>query len=33
MGGNLLEQSIAHAGREAHIKLGRALPTPEETES
>jgi hypothetical protein len=30
MGGDLLAQSIALAGREAHIKLGRALPTPEE---
>jgi len=33
MGGDLLAQSIALAGREAHVKLGRALPTPEETES
>ena len=30
MGGDLLSQSIALAGREAHIKLGRDLPTPEE---
>ncbi len=30
MGGDLLAQSIALAGREAHVKLGRALPTPEE---
>jgi len=29
MGGDLLSQSIALAGREAHVKLGRALPTPE----
>jgi len=30
MGGDLLSQSIALAAREAHVKLGRALPTPEE---
>jgi hypothetical protein len=30
MGGDLLSQSLALAGREAHIKLGRALPTPQE---
>jgi hypothetical protein len=30
MGGDLLSQSIALAGREAHIKLGRDLPTPDE---